>query len=440
MKYIIYGLLLICFSQSVHAQWVQGKASSTVVDDSILDEIREEVLKNAIIDATYKSGSVVAAEEIVLNGLLVGTKTEIRSSGRIQRVEILSERIENQMLYIEVNVNLTPLFGCVEDDYSRSVLVTQFQLLQSSQASYGGIYDLGDQITKRFETQLREFADNPNVLRLDKTLISPREFTDLRSANMLAKSDYLLKVYGRQFVVFGFVRDIGMFEQDSPGLDSETINPRRNFTVEVFVLDTIRQQLILEKSYHGEARWGFSRHDTIDMLNSLFWRSDFGRMILNTVNNAVSDINNLLVCQPMFAQVVNKQDETIVISMGQKDGIERTHRFSLLKRQVNVGFGGTSQVTFDEVQGVDFYVKNLSLNSTELATSNPFAVHTTQLFDIVKVGPPAKPAIDLKQVLNTSKPKIIEKQNAAKAKQSDAQNQSNIERTSPAPIIKIGDK
>ena len=74
------------------AEWVQGEAS-LMVKDAPLDDVRLVAIKNAIADASFKSGSVITAEDVVLNGLLVSSKAEIHSTGRIQRVEIIDETI-----------------------------------------------------------------------------------------------------------------------------------------------------------------------------------------------------------------------------------------------------------------------------------------------------------------------------------------------------------
>ena len=210
------------------AEWVQGEAS-LMVKDAPLDDVRLVAIKNAIADASFKSGSVITAEDVVLNGLLVSSKAEIHSTGRIQRVEIIDETITEGTLHVVVRVNITPLFSCESDKYHRSVLVTQLQLLRPRQAAYGDIYDFGNQISKRFEQQLLRQQQAMNVQLLDKAFASRAAFNSLTPQIIYDKASYLAQTQGRQFVIFGYIRDISLFEQFDITDDDESAL-RRNFT------------------------------------------------------------------------------------------------------------------------------------------------------------------------------------------------------------------
>ena len=92
--------LLYILSTNVYAQWLEGKAS-VAVEDAELDEIRVMAIKNAIADAAYKNGSFITAQDIVLDGLLVSSKAQIRTQGRIQRVEIVDETQSKHAIFEE---------------------------------------------------------------------------------------------------------------------------------------------------------------------------------------------------------------------------------------------------------------------------------------------------------------------------------------------------
>lgn len=381
----LYVALLACFTTSPHALavWVQGEASIAIKDADVAD-VRIMAIKSAVADASYKNGSFVVAEDIMLDGLLVSSKSHIRTQGRIQRVEILDENIdEDNVLSVTVRVDITPLFDCAKDDYARSILVTQFQLQRPSQASYGGIFDFGRQISKRFENQLRTQTQAPNVLLIDKAFSSASAYDDINLQDATDKALYLANQYGRQFILFGFVRDISLFEQVQEALLSDDVTLRRNFTVEVYVLDAYRHTMVYQESYHSEGDWEFDDDYTVDTNNSLFWRSDYGRVVLNTIHGAVQDVTNAVTCEKGFAQVINRNGDQVTISMGSRDGIRPGDTFEVFKKQVvQAGFGNTApllQAAADD----NLTVVRVNDQTATLAPANNTHTTSADLFDLV---------------------------------------------------------
>ena len=114
LRKTLTGLVLFSFlmvTKLACAQWVQGE-STVALAGAELSDIRTSAIQNAIADAAFHSGSTISAQDIMVNGLLLSSKAEIRSQGRIQRVEIISETLKDDLLTVVVNVNITPLFNC----------------------------------------------------------------------------------------------------------------------------------------------------------------------------------------------------------------------------------------------------------------------------------------------------------------------------------------
>lgn len=321
------------FIPKAQAVWQQGQAT-VILDGADVESARVQAIKNAVANASFQYGSVVAAEDIVLDGLLVSSKSVITTQGNIQRVEIVSETILDDTLSVVVRVDISALFNCKSDQYARSVLITQFQLLRPKQASHGGLFDLGKQITKRFERQLSAEQNAPKVSIIDKAFTNVRSREEINLREITDKSNYLAREYGQQFIVFGFIRDISLFEQVKESLLTDDVTLRRNFTIQVYVLDTYRHNVLFQESYHSEATWEFNDDYNVDTNNSLFWRSDYGRVVLNTVNGAVSEVANLLQCEKSFAQIINNEQQKLTINMGGENGIKVGDKFTLYKKRL----------------------------------------------------------------------------------------------------------
>ncbi len=321
-------LSFICFT--ANAQWVEGQAS-VAVEGADLDEIRVMAIKNAIADAAYKNGSFITAQDIVLDGLLVSSKAQIRTQGRIQRVEIVDETVTDDVLTVIVKVDILPLFECASDPYMRNIVVTQFQLLKPAQARPGNIFEFGRQVTNRMAQQLGDHQPAADTLLVNQAFMPASAFNTIEYEHIAAKASVLVKQYHRQYVLFGFIRDISLFEQVKEGLLDDDVSLRRNFTLEVYLLDALQQDIVMQNSYHGEGDWSFDYNETVDLNNSLFWRSDFGRVVLNTINSAVLDVSNTMTCLPSFLPIVSVIADKVSIALGAKHGIRVGDLFELYR-------------------------------------------------------------------------------------------------------------
>ncbi len=156
---LTYGILIFIFSPLSFATWFQGSAKQEI-NTINFDSIRTQTIKRAIANAAIKSNSFIQVEDIVLNGLLQSSKVILRSEGQIRRAEIISESVNDDIFEVIVNVDIKPLMSCRKDPYAKSLLLTQFPIVKLSQATQGALFDLGTQISLRFEQQLKE---QPNI-------------------------------------------------------------------------------------------------------------------------------------------------------------------------------------------------------------------------------------------------------------------------------------
>ncbi|CAB9492460.1 flagellar assembly protein T N-terminal domain-containing protein [Alteromonas macleodii] len=340
LRKTLTGLVLFSFlmvTKQACAQWVQGE-STVALAGAELSDIRTSAIQNAIADAAFQSGSTISAQDIMVDGLLLSSKAEIRSQGRIQRVEIISETLKDDLLTVVVNVNITPLFNCTNNGLAHRILVTEFSLTSPQQAATGMLYSFGSHVSQRFTQQLNGLYNGNSVSQIPVSLINVNTWltSSLSDVDLTAMSTYLRNEYGQQFVVFGFVKDISLFEQVSQAtsvFESDSTALRRNFTVQVYVLDTFKAKVIFNDSYHSEADWPFSQHDSVDSNNSLLWRSGFGRMVLNTIHAAITDIHGALQCETTYAQVIDISPDYIAIDLGKNSGLVAGDKFSLVKQR-----------------------------------------------------------------------------------------------------------
>ncbi|WP_339766544.1 flagellar assembly protein T N-terminal domain-containing protein [uncultured Paraglaciecola sp.] len=370
------------FSGHASAVWYQGNAQLAVYGAD-LNAIRVVAIKNAIADASFQHGIMITAKDISLDGLLQSSKTELRSEGKIRRVEILSEEVIDDVLHVYVKVDIEPLFDCNHDNYMRALLVTQLPVLKPTQASYGAIFDLGPQVSRRVEQQLLSDELVAKVQLINQVFMPKSVLQEPTFGYISDTARYLANEYHSQFVLFGYIRDISLFEQTTKGLINDDVALRRNFTFQLYLFDAFNNKMLLNHSYHGEADWDFKATYPVDTYNSLFWRSDYGRVVLNTVNSAVIDISNTLTCQKTLGQIIHKNTQHVVINIGSEMGVAEGDRFQLIKSEsVPAQNGDMFNMLTSETKHV-LTVVSVDAQTAILTSDNASLFDNSHLFDLV---------------------------------------------------------
>ncbi|WP_339899517.1 flagellar assembly protein T N-terminal domain-containing protein [Paraglaciecola polaris] len=379
----LFGLIACAmFSPYTSAVWYQGNAQ-LAVNGADLNAIRVAAIKNAIADASFQHGIMITAKDISLDGLLQSSKTELRSEGKIRRVEILSEEVIEDVLHVFVKVDIEPLFDCSHDNYMRALLVTQLPVLKPTQASHGAIFDLGPQVSRRVEQQLLSDELVAKV-QLINQIFTPKSVLQEPTFNYISDTArYLANQYHSQFVLFGYIRDISLFEQTTKGLIDDDVALRRNFTLQLHLFDAFNNKMLLSNSYHGEADWDFKTTYPVDTYNSLFWRSSYGRVILNTVNSAVIDISNTLTCQKTLGQIIHKNNQHITINIGSEMGVAEGDRFQLIKSESVPAQNGDMFNMLTSEKEHELTVTSVDAQTATLTSSNASLFDNSHLFDLV---------------------------------------------------------
>ena len=379
----LFIALPFIISFSTYATWYEGSAQYKITHLNYdLNTIRTSTIKQAITNASLKSGAYVSLESIVLDGLLQSSKSVYTNKSNIRRVEILSEAINNDILSVLVKVDIDTSMYCNKDHYTKSVILTQFPLLSSLQAINGELFDLGSQISSRLEEQLNKYDSISDVQLLGKSFDSIDKLQRFDQQSAIDRAYFLATQYRSQFIVFGFIQDISLFEQVEDNLLIDDITLRRNFTFQLFLYDALQSQILINKRYHGEANWAFDEHEKIDTNNSVFWRSDYGRVVLNTLNGAVIDIDDILSCQTTLTQVVNNQQDKVTINLGKKHGVKIADEFEIINRQLVYDNQNNAIPMLIRNKRITLHVKNLS-NNNAILMSNDTTISKNLLFDLV---------------------------------------------------------
>ncbi len=378
---IIYSVFFSIFlSSPCFATWYQGSAQQKI-EGFDFEKIRTQTIKRAIANAAIQSHSYIQVEDIVLDGLLQSSKTLLRSEGQIRRVEILSESINNDILSVTVKADIKPLSNCQKAPYAKSLLLTQFPILKPSQATQGALFDIGIQTSKRFELQLNA---QPKIFvnSLLNSAFTPDNSLDMEHY-LENVGRYLATKYDIQFILFGAIRDISLFEQVKDNILIDDVLLRRNFTLQLYLYDAIRGNILLHKNYHDEANWQYKQNHIVDTNNSIFWRTDYGRSVLHTISSAVIDINDILSCQQSLPQIIHHNNGQLLINIGKKQGVKIGDEFELVNRRLLQGANGKTYPLLSTDHLRTLNVIQVNNQSAVLTSDSLSAVNDRQLFNLV---------------------------------------------------------
>ncbi|MCC4833946.1 flagellar assembly protein T N-terminal domain-containing protein [Shewanella sp. 10N.7] len=388
MKQILCAILMLCLPSMSYAQWYLGQASIPYDGDDYND-VRKLAIEQAIENASLQASSYISIENTVRDGILTSSKSNIVSKQQISEIVILNETITAGKLTVNLKVNLHSKSNCIKDAYSKQLIIAQFPLMTPKQAAPGDIYTLPFHVASRFKNEL---SNQPSVFveeLIPQMVFKPvTSFDSINLKTIQSISHRLNSQFQSQYLVFGYIRDIGLYNEIKSALLTNTIYPKRNFTIKVFMYDRISDSILLEDEYHGEGGWSFDSYSKVDLSNSLFWRSEYGKAIVDTLFKVSQDINQTLSCEATKATVINRDDEFITINIGTMHGVKKGDIFQHIKLK-NIPLRNTVMSTLmppDEptlLEVIQVSNKISLLKAPENEDVNGINQHQVDLYDVV---------------------------------------------------------
>ncbi|MBR9728023.1 flagellar assembly protein T N-terminal domain-containing protein [Shewanella intestini] len=330
IRYLL-ALMLMLLPCVVSAQWYLGQASIPYDGDNYND-VRKKAVELAIENASLQAQSFISIETTVTGGILTKSESSISSAQQISEIVILNESIAAGKLTVNLKVNMHSSANCIKDHYLKQLVVAQFPLLTPAQAAAGDISKLPFHVASRFKSEL---SNQPNIFvegLISQMVYKPQssfDSVDLKSVKAISHG--LNSDFQSQYLVFGYIRDVSLYNEITSSLLVNTKTPKRNFTIKVFMYDRISDSILVEEEYHGEGDWSFDSNGNVDLSNSLFWRSNYGQAVVNTLFKVAQDINRKLSCEPTKAIVINTENNFVTINIGKLHGVKKGDVFQHTK-------------------------------------------------------------------------------------------------------------
>ena len=353
--------ILLMVSSSACATWYEGQAADTLSGQEY-SQVRSRLVDVAIKNAAMQAGVYIHVENSVSKGLLTASRSVLESKHTIRQVILLDEILNGDRLTIRLKVDIEDRIDCELSRHDKSITLAQFPFADVSQASNGSIFPLPIHIAARLKNLINA-ADGIVVERIySKAIFNPKGQLSQTHPDILQRVSN--DIYGEsqtQYLLFGYIRDVSLFSL----LRDNGEQRQRNFTLSVFLYDRTSNRMVLEKEFHGEANWLFDEFGQVDLSSSLFWRSDFGKMVVNRMADIAADIASAVRCEPLKSRVLSKTTSHIDIDVGRLNDVRVGDRFVVPSRGT-VGREAQPAEFLSEKLSADFEVISVERNSSRL--------------------------------------------------------------------------
>lgn len=308
LKYWLLSLPL-WLSISAHAEWYEVEGNATYVASE--ETARLHALEDAIYRAMKYSGSDIGTLSL-LRPFLEEKRDEYQfTNHEVRYIRILESSSDDGKMTLRVQLDIYPSArGCQVNQYKKTFLVGNVDILTPQQAVMGQVYHLGNDFSHVVNRQLdQESVSFVSVGTTDY----PIDKSQPQMLTMIAEDA------GAQYIIGGVVTDLtATVEQRA--LEEDVIN--RQFALEMKIFDGKTGQEVYNRSYREVARWPFPKTSQVDTRSARFWASTYGEMLLRVSRNIMLDMEAELSCKITLPQVVAVNGEQITIDLGRIHGVK----------------------------------------------------------------------------------------------------------------------
>lgn len=320
MKKLKFGLLIpllsLLFSHATLAEWYEVNGTSTFVSSE--ETARIHALEDAIYQAMKFSGADIGTLSM-LRPFLEEKRNEYQfTNHEVRYIRVLNSKSNDGNMTLRVQLDIYPsATGCHVDQYKKTFLVGNIDLLSPQQAVMGQIYDIGDDFSHVVNRQLdQESISFVSVGTTDYEI-------DKRNPSML---QMVAQDSNAQYIIGGRITDLTA-TVDQKLLRDDVIN--RQFALEMQIYDGKTGQEVYSRAYREVAVWGFPKTSQVDTRSARFWASTYGAMLLRVSRNIMLDLESELSCKITLPEVISIQGDKVTINLGRIHGVEVGDRLQL---------------------------------------------------------------------------------------------------------------
>tara|TARA_Y100001956_G_scaffold38701_1_gene37971 strand:+ start:3134 stop:4267 length:1134 start_codon:yes stop_codon:yes gene_type:complete len=366
---LIAGLNASLLTQQAVAGWYEVTGTATVVSS-------EEVARvHALEDALYKAFKYSGADIGSISNLrpmLESDRTEYQfSNSEVRYIIVDEQKTRRGVMVVKARIDIYPsATGCHVDQYKKTFLVGNIDLLSPQQAVMGQVYNIGDDFANVINRQLDQESESFVSVGTTDYEIDKRYPERLK---MIAEDT------GAQYIIGGKISDLtATIEQNL--LTDDVIN--RQFALEMTIFDGKTGNEVYNRNYREVARWPFPKTSQVDTKSARFWTSTYGDMMLRISRNIMLDLESEVSCKITLPEVVAKWGNTITMDLGRIHGVEAGDKLQLWHTGSFIDQRGLPRNKVTETN-ITLTVSRVYENEAELIVDQPEMATSIQIGDVM---------------------------------------------------------
>nr|WP_241264216.1 flagellar assembly protein T N-terminal domain-containing protein [Bowmanella dokdonensis] len=307
------------------ATWFEASGQAVVVNGD-QQQARQMATQEAIKQALLFAGARVSSVQRLANGLLQDDRLEIRASGEVDRVELLHETYQDDIVTVSIRADIFPQGSqCPASSYQKTITTAWYPIRNKRQATMGQIFDLGKALPQKLRQEFELASRHAQVQSVQNFYQRPNEDRVAQAMGMVRRG-------GGQLVLIGEITDLSDVEDKGSMLTfwKEPVT-NRSFGLEVHLFNGMTGELLMHEQLLTSAPWQFDRHASIDPHSLAFWQSSYGLAIQNQLQELAQRIDEEIACLPAYGRVLQSGFEQLTIDMGSQQGISQGDRLRVFK-------------------------------------------------------------------------------------------------------------
>lgn len=381
----LIALLFALLPLLAQAVWMEGTGRADIINGDI-DTARHKAVQEALLTLMYQGEASVESIQVVKSGVLTTDSLTIRTNGEVHEMQIVREDVTPDAIAVTIRADIFPTQACSKDKYLKTMFVGPFKLSSREHAQLGGLFRIGEVLSERIYRSFKlvgKRVDARNLMTQSIALNTQSTYDIEPELKRIARD--LSAQYDVQYIMLGQIFDMSSHNEVSTNLlGVETTTKKRNFQAILYVLDAIKSEVVLTKSYTAQREWPFDVTMKLDVTGETFWNSDYGMAINNILKDIVRDVESAVHCKESIAQVIGFMGDKLVINYGHKNGVKVGDQFKLIRQHSLMSqVGVTSSPIFNRAEELQFTVSEVQSDRALLSARHYSELANVQIRDLL---------------------------------------------------------
>ena len=347
-----------------------------------IDDARNTAVEAAIKSVLLRTGGSVQANAQISNGIVQQDTFNIAHQGKLQSATILHEVHTQDELIVDINVELIDMRPrCEMTPNQRKSVTSSFYFADLHSSQENDMQDLALWIPTKIQQYFALEHSTLAISHIDSTPWYP----GLRSSP--TASIELGKKFNAQYIISGQIDDIST-QRTYPKAYAfwQKEKAQRQFAARVAVYDTFTGTRIFDRGYQFATQWHDPLTASTNIRSRQFTQSPYGSKIMATIAQIQQDIEHHIQCAPQRARVIGIDQQTVIIDIGEQQGVNTDTLFALSQYSEQLGAQGTN-IRITTPHQAHFEVVSIMSSTTVIKRTTGMLTQNIQHHDWVTVLP-----------------------------------------------------